>query len=225
MSRRHPTIVGVVANAVDQSLRANAVPTVYQPLSQFSVPLPLVDMSLSVRAASGSPAMLARSVSATSVDRSLSFTFHPLEEQVSAARQRERLVAWLSGFFGRAGLLLAGIGLHGVMSFAVEKQRVEIGIRMALGAQRADVITLTVRHTLIMTVRRRGRPCCRCRADSLLADALVWHRASRSARSSRRQPCSSLWHSSPATCPPVERHRSIRWSRCAASTFTAQVEA
>jgi predicted permease len=147
------TIVGVVANAVDQSLRANAVPTVYQPLSQFSVPLPLVDMSLSVRAASGSPAMLARSVSAalTSVDRSLSFTFHPLEEQVSAARQRERLVAWLSGFFGALALLLAGIGLHGVMSFAVEKQRVEIGIRMALGAQRADVITLTVRHTLIMT--------------------------------------------------------------------------
>ncbi len=148
------TIVGVVANAVDQSLRANAVPTVYQPLSQFSVPLPLVDMSLSVRAASGSPAMLARSVSAalTSVDRNLSFTFHPLEEQVSAARQRERLVAWLSGFFGALALLLAGIGLHGVMSYAVEKQRVEIGIRMALGAQRDDVITLTVRHTLIMTI-------------------------------------------------------------------------
>ena len=91
------TIVGVVANAVDQSLRANAVPTVYQPLSQFSVPLPLVDMSLSVRAASGSPAMLARGVSAalTSVDRNLSFTFHPLDEQVGAARQRER---WLRGF-------------------------------------------------------------------------------------------------------------------------------
>ena len=52
------------------SLRANAVPTVYQPLSQFSVPLPLVDMSLSVRATSGSPAVLARSVSAalTSVE-------------------------------------------------------------------------------------------------------------------------------------------------------------
>ena len=111
-------------------------------------------MSLSVRAASGSPAMLARSVSAalTSVDRNLSFTFHPLDEQVGAARQRERLIAWLSGFFGALALLLAGIGLHGVMSYAIEKQRVEIGIRMALGAQRDDVITFTVRHTLIMTI-------------------------------------------------------------------------
>jgi ABC-type antimicrobial peptide transport system permease subunit len=148
------TIVGVVANAVDQSLRANAVPTVYQPLSQFSVPLPLVDMSLSVRAASGSPALLARSVSTalTSVDRNLSFSFHPLEDQVSAARQRERLVAWLAGSFGVLALLLAGIGLHGVMSYTVERQRIEIGIRMALGAQREDVITLAIRHTLIMTM-------------------------------------------------------------------------
>ena len=148
------TVVGVVANAVDQSLRADAFPTLYQPLSQFSVPLPLVEMSLSVRAASGSPALLARSISAalTSVERNLSFTFHPLHEQVSAARQRERMVARLSGFFGVLALLLAGIGLHGVMSYAVERQRVEIGIRMALGARSNDIVTLTVRHTLIMTL-------------------------------------------------------------------------
>jgi predicted permease len=162
------TIVGVVANAVDQSLRFDVGPTVYQPLSQFSVPLPLVEMSLSVRAVSGSPALLARSVSAalTSVDRNLSFTFHPLDEQVSAARQPERLVAWLSGFFGALAVLLAAIGLHGVMSYAVERQRVEIGIRMALGAQREDVITLTVRHALVMTV-------CGVAAGLLVASAVT----------------------------------------------------
>jgi ABC-type antimicrobial peptide transport system permease subunit len=88
----------------------------------------------------------------TSVDRNLSLTFHPLQEQLSAARQRERLVAWLSGFFGALALLLAAIGLHGVMSYALERRPVEIGIRMALGAQSEDVITLTIRHTLIMTV-------------------------------------------------------------------------
>lgn len=148
------TIVGVVANAVDQSLRATAYPTVYQPLSQFAVPLPLVEMSLSVRTASGSPALLTRSVSAalTAVDRNLAFSFHRLDVQVSAARQQERLVAWLSTFFGALALLLAGIGLHGVMSYGVERQRVEIGIRMALGARREDVITLTVRHTLVMAI-------------------------------------------------------------------------
>jgi putative ABC transport system permease protein len=148
------TIIGVVGNAIDQSLRADAFPTLYQPLSQFRVPFPIIDVSLSVRAGSGSPALLARGVASaiTSVDRNLSFGFHPLADQVSAARQQERLVAWLSGFFGVLALLLAGIGLHGVTSYTVERQRIEIGIRMALGAQRQDVVTLAVRQTIVMTI-------------------------------------------------------------------------
>jgi predicted permease len=148
------TIIGVVGNAVDQSLRADAYPTLYQPLAQFTVPMPILDLSLSVRAATDSPAVLARSVSTalTGVNSNLAFGFHPLAEQVSAARQQERLVAWLSGFFGALALLLAGIGLHGVTSYAVERRRVEIGIRMALGAQRQDVVSLAVRHTIVMTL-------------------------------------------------------------------------
>jgi ABC-type antimicrobial peptide transport system permease subunit len=123
-------------------------------LAQFTVPMPILDLSLSVRAATDSPAVLARSVSTalTGVNSNLAFGFHPLAEQVSAARQQERLVAWLSGFFGALALLLAGIGLHGVTSYAVERRRVEIGIRMALGAQRQDVVSLAVRHTIVMTL-------------------------------------------------------------------------
>ena len=148
------TIIGVAGNAVDQSLRADAYPTLYQPLAQFSVPMPILDLSLSVRAATGSPALLSRSVSTalTGVNPNLAFGFHPLAEQVGAARQQERLVAWLSGFFGVLALVLAGIGLHGVTSYTVERQRIEIGIRMALGAQRQDVVTLAVRQTIVMTI-------------------------------------------------------------------------
>ena len=148
------TIIGVVANAVDQSLRADAYPTLYQPLAQFTVQMPILDLSLSVRAATDAPALLARNVATalTGVDSNLAFGFHPLAEQISAARQQERLVAWLSGFFGALALLLAGIGLHGVTSYAVEQRRVEIGIRMALGAQRQDVVNLAVRHTIVMTL-------------------------------------------------------------------------
>jgi putative ABC transport system permease protein len=118
------------------------------------VPLPLFDFSLSVRAESGSPALLARGVSTalTSFDRNLAFGFNPLTDQLADARQQDRLVAWLAGSFGALALLLAAIGLHGVTSYTVERKRTEIGIRIALGAQRRDVVRLAVRHTLLMTV-------------------------------------------------------------------------
>jgi predicted permease len=148
------TIVGVVANAVDQSLRYDVYPTLYQPLVQFTMPIPLIEFGLSVRAATGSPALLARGVSSalTAVDRNLAFSFHPLADQVSAARQQERLVAWLAAFFGSLALLLAALGLHGVTSYTIERRRTEIGIRVALGAQRRDVVGLALRQTILMTV-------------------------------------------------------------------------
>jgi predicted permease len=147
------TIVGIVENAIDQSLRWDPNPTLYQPLGQVTIPLPLFDFGLSVRATSGSPSLLARGVSEalTSFDRNLVFGFNPLTDQLRAARQQERLVAWLAGAFGALALLLAAIGLHGVTSYTVERRRTEIGIRMALGAQRRDVIGLAIRQTMLMT--------------------------------------------------------------------------
>jgi predicted permease len=153
-ARRQPTlIVGVVGNAVDQSLRYEAVPAVYQPIAQFDRPIPMTEFSLSVRAASGSPAALTRRVAATltSVDRNLAFSFHLLEDQVRGARNQERLVAWLSGFFGVLALLLAAIGLYGVTSYIVARRQTEIGIRLALGAQRADVVRVSVGQTATTT--------------------------------------------------------------------------
>jgi ABC-type antimicrobial peptide transport system permease subunit len=138
---------------VDQSLRYEGVPAVYQAIAQFDRPIPMTEFSLSIRAASGSPAALTRHVSAalTSVDRNLAFSVHLLADQVRGGRNQERLVAWLSGFFGVLALLLAAIGLYGVTSYIVARRQTEIGIRLALGAQRADVVRVSVGQIALTT--------------------------------------------------------------------------
>jgi ABC-type antimicrobial peptide transport system permease subunit len=99
-----------------------------------------------VRAASGSPALLTRSVAAalTAVNRDLTLTFRPLATIVDESLAQERLVATLSGFFGGLALVLAGLGLYGVTTYAVARRRAEISIRMALGAQPGRVLRLVL---------------------------------------------------------------------------------
>ena len=101
-----------------------------------------------MRASSGSPASLARSVAAAieREDPTAVLSFRSLDEQIAAALTQERLVATLAGFFGVLGLLLAAVGLYGVTAYAVTSRRAEIGIRMALGASASGVVALVLRR-------------------------------------------------------------------------------
>ena len=149
------TIVGVVRDTVYISVRDGVRPTVYLPLAQPDAdrrgPTPAT-VNISVRASHGSPAVLAPAVAAalTAVDRNLAFIFRPLQDRVDASLTRERLVALLAGFFGALALLLATLGLYGVTSYAVARRRAEIGIRMALGAEPANVLRLVLTRVFML---------------------------------------------------------------------------
>ena len=106
-------------------------------------------------AARGSPARLTKSIVAAiaGVSPRLAVTVHPLTKQIDDSLAQERVVAMLAGFFGALALLLAGLGLYGVTSYAVSRRRTEIGIRMALGAAPASVVRLVLsRVTLLVGI-------------------------------------------------------------------------
>src|SRR5262249_28080241 len=73
-----------------------------------------------------------------------------LESYVHGSIARERLLAMLSGFLGTLSLLLVAIGLYGVMAYSVVRRTGEIGLRMALGAQRLNVLAMVLREGLML---------------------------------------------------------------------------
>ena len=146
-------IVGLVQDSVYVSLRDPLTPTFYISAAQHREPPSSV--AVSVRAGGGSPALLIRPLAEAlgNVDRNLALTFRLMGEQVNASLVQERIVAMLSGFFGGLALLLAGMGLYGVTSYAVSRRQTELGIRMALGAAPTGVVRLVLRRVaLLVTV-------------------------------------------------------------------------
>jgi predicted permease len=150
------TIVGVVGNAVFGSLRRGMLPTMYLPLSQSaSMRAPgNTSVSISVRPAAGAPLQLAPAVGAalTAVDPRLSFTFGTVGADVDASMARERLLAWLSSAFGLLTLFLAALGLYGISSYSAVRRRAEIGMRVALGASRSNIVSLVVSRSVLVTL-------------------------------------------------------------------------
>ena len=120
-------IVGFVRDAAYRSPRDPVPPTLYLSLAQH-VDIPS-SITISLRSNGVPPGALARSVSVAiaGVDRNLALTTRSLAVQVNAALIQERLLAMLGGFFGALALLLAGVGLYGVTSYAAGRRRTEMG--------------------------------------------------------------------------------------------------
>ncbi len=140
-------IIGVVSDAKYRSLREPIPATFYPSASSFGS-----DFILHLRTR-GDPAMLIAPVRniLRSLDPELPFIeAAPLREDVEASLWQERLLAWFSSILGGFAALLAGLGLYGVLDFAVRSRTREVGIRVALGAGPARVVQLLSRQTLFI---------------------------------------------------------------------------
>ncbi len=126
----------------------------YVPVAQRAPEISWPTVLLTPNAAPGQRAAVERDValSLTRADPTVSFTFGTFDQLVEATVTQERLVALLSGFFGGLALLLAAVGLYGLVAHAMRARQAEIGLRMALGAVPSSIVRLAFERVIVLIV-------------------------------------------------------------------------
>jgi len=148
-------IIGVVRNAKEETLAAPLHPTVYSPLAQRSDMIKnLPGLTLVVRT-NADPLLQLQAISGKihDIDANQAIAdVRTMDDVVNQSLASRRAPMWLFVTFSVIALFLAAIGIYGVLSFYVIQRQQDIGVRMALGAQRGDVMQLVLGHALKLVV-------------------------------------------------------------------------
>jgi predicted permease len=145
-------VVGVAGDARTHGLRGDVEPRFFVPAEQR--PSQATGRTFVIRAGAEAGAVRAAVREAMSgVDTALSMrSIVPLDEQMALLTAQERTVARLGLVFGTVALMLAAIGLYGVLSYGISRRSSEIGIRIALGAQPRGIVVMILRETTALVV-------------------------------------------------------------------------
>jgi predicted permease len=142
-------IVGFAQDSAYENLKDPFEPLVYLPAAHNE--RPMSTLRVVVRTALP-PANVTSAITAAAREAhpAIIVSYQTMAEQITESLLRERLMATLSGCFGALAAIIAMIGLYGVMSYSVARRRNEIGIRIALGADRRDVVRLIMREAIVL---------------------------------------------------------------------------
>jgi putative ABC transport system permease protein len=148
---RYYNVVGEVKDSVYNDMHDQMLPVMYFPRTQLIPPFVYPGATFLIRSRGGMGGLLNEvKDTITGVNPEIDIEFKVLSTQIRESLVQDELMATLCGFFGALAVLLAAIGLYGVISYTVAQRTNEIGVRMALGSQRSGVILLILGEVSIL---------------------------------------------------------------------------